>query len=145
MYSFCCLICLSSFFFFQIKLKQLKEFPGLAMMFLTVEGKFLMVETIREGKLNCSFIRYLILENWSALWLLLCNKPQCFLFLKGLQKTKSSYCASIILYMAVTGKRFLSWLVEVLTLSRNALPSLIVVSLIQQAAFQNFHHCKFHV
>lgn len=38
------------------------------MMFLAVEGKFLMLETIREGKLNYSFTRYLVLKKLSALF-----------------------------------------------------------------------------
>lgn len=57
-----------SHLFFQTKFEQRKEFPGLAMMFLAVEGKFLMLETIREGKLNYSFTRYLVLKNVSALF-----------------------------------------------------------------------------
>jgi len=38
------------YLFFQIKFEQRMEFPGLVMKFLPVERKFLMVETIREGK-----------------------------------------------------------------------------------------------
>lgn len=121
---------LKMWFFLLLKVcsfSQRKEFPGLVMMFLAVEGRFLTVQTIKEGKLilKCHIfgLRNLICYAFN---LVLLQIMFFFLFSKGFQKKKSNHCSSIIHYMAVTGKRFPSWLVEVLTLLRNAFPKLVL-------------------